>query len=596
MKNKFFTRLQDEINKYLSETIDLSEGVSYSQHRLIKRMMKFKNKDLAGSKIDDDLRYIYYTDIITPRARSEKKNIRIDTKHIRFFSESPSKDFPAVFTLNAKVRDWMMNNGQGNLLNKAVDQFTDFGNVGFKKVKDGYELIDPLNLYVTNQTAETVEDTDLIERHEMTASDIMAMEDWENKEQVINNIGQKSKSSTENATEQEQHKDYFEIYEYTGDITEKHYNQIKGKEGGDEYETLTAKIIVAGLDDGETKEPIVLFAEEIKEGIEDYYIFAHRGSYNGRFWREGIYEQLFDLQIRANEIANNIASGLEWASKIFFKTASSGILQNIRTDLKNGDIIESEDLAQVDTRLHGLDQLISDWNRINEQADLVANSFEVVMGKELKSGTPFRLGSLMDTNANKFFVLLRQNLTLPFKKVFENWVLPDMINDLKDQDLINVVGDDEVLDDLRELAAKQWFYNNLAKIGPHSAAIRETLIEAKAQELSDTDPLLKNREEFWKGVKNRIKVTISGENYDEEEKLETISSLLQVEEDPQRRAYLLDLVYKIKGIPTPPEIEQPRQKAPKQQGLPQGGVIPGQQGFETQTGEQPVEGEEPLEQ
>lgn len=37
----------------------------------------------------------------------------------------------------------------------------------------------------------------------------------------------------------------------------------------------------------------------------------------------------------------------------------------------------------------------------------------------------------MDTNAGKLFVLLRQKITLPYKRVFKQWVLPELIKDMK---------------------------------------------------------------------------------------------------------------------------------------------------------------------
>jgi len=167
----FFSRLETEIDNYLSRQVEISPGVFFNQYKLINRIYKFKNRDLQ-EKIGPNLEYNYYFDIISPRADSEVKNLRFDTKNILIFSQNPTKDFSAVFLANASLKEWLAENGEGLKLKEAVEEFVSNGNIGFKKVKGGYEFIDPLNTYITNITAKHIEDTDIIERHEMTASEL----------------------------------------------------------------------------------------------------------------------------------------------------------------------------------------------------------------------------------------------------------------------------------------------------------------------------------------------------------------------------------------------------------------------------------------
>ena len=72
--------------------------------------------------------------------------------------------------------------------------------------------------------------------------------------------------------------------------------------------------------------------------------------------------------------------------------------------------------------------------------------------------------------------------------------------------------------------------------------------------MQQTEPLIKNAKEIWDGVLERIQVTITGENYDVSENLQTIAAVLQFETDPVRRAFLLDTIYAAKGIPVPPAV------------------------------------------
>ncbi len=92
------------------------------------------------------------------------------------------------------------------------------------------------------------------------------------------------------------------------------------------------------------------------------------------------------------------------ASRVVFKDDNPGIVQNIRTDMENGDIVKSANLSQVDLRLHGLDQLIADYNRILAEADQIANSAEVRATRAFNSGLcclRFVIADLLSSKTNR---------------------------------------------------------------------------------------------------------------------------------------------------------------------------------------------------
>jgi hypothetical protein len=513
---------------------------------------------LTTSKINSDLSYNYYFDIISPRVDGEVKNLRFDTKHIMIFSQNPIKDFAAVFIANASLKSWMNKNQEAIKLKTAVEEFVANGNVGFKRIKGGYEIVDPLNTYITNQRAETVDDTDIIERHEMTASQLKRMTEWDQDvvDRVIKELGNKSFKASEMTTPIPSSQKRYEIFEFTGEVNEKEFNQVRGLEGGDENKYFLAKVVVAGLKENGTGEKFTLFAERLSGKLSDYYLYAHRGRYEGRFWRVGMYELLFDHQIRANEIGNQLARGLEWASKVIFRSKDSKVLQNIRADLDNGDVIITEDLDQVDVRMRGLDQLIADWNRLMNDADRLSNSYEIVRGETLPSGTPFRMGLLMDENAGKLFVLNRQKITIPYKQVFRDWVLPELVKDLSGEKMFMFTGDTEVLDQLRQILVENWYAQNLVAIGPHTKEVADAIKQEKLDEIRKVDPAIKNSKEIWDGVLPRLFVTITGENYEFTEQVQDLVQLVGLEQDPERISWILDQIYRIRNIPIPPKREE----------------------------------------
>ncbi len=564
-QSTLYSRIESEIENYTSRNIELSERVFFSQYKLINRINRFKNRDLSGTKINADLSYNYYFDIISNRADSEVKNLRFDTKHILIFSRNPQKDFPAVFISNAKLKEWMAENGEDEKLKAAVEEFVTSGNVGFKKIDGGYEMVDSLNAYITNQTARSIDNTDLIERHEMIASELKSMSDWNHVDEVIKELGNKFFKAADKTTPIEKTGKVYEIFEFTGEVSEKEFNEVNEEGRGDENKHFLAKVILAGLRKSGAGEKYTLFAEKLDGKMSDYYIYAHRGRYEGRFWRVGMYELLFDHQIRANEIGNQLATGLEWASKVIFRSKDPTVLQNIRADLDNGDVVITEDLAQLDVRMQAMDQLIADWNRLINDADRLSNSFEVVRGESLPSGTPFRLGALIDQNAGRLFALLRQKLALPYKRVFREWVLPELVKYLRGEDIFRLVGDTDILDQFREIMAESWYAQNLVKIGPHTLEIAKTIKAEKLDELRRIDPVIKNSKEIWKNVLPRLFITITGENSDIQDQIQDLINLIGLEKDPARIGWILDQIYRSRGIPIPPR----RETAPAETQLPQ---------------------------
>jgi len=562
-------KIEKEIDAYLNESVDLSDGVKFSQYKLVNRLAKYQHQAYPGNKkTDSQGSYKYWTDITSSRVDSEVKNIDFDTKDITIYSASMTDRLPVLLS-NLYLSQWMRLHHKGQEINDAIEDFSDWGNVVWKKIKGGYEEVDLKNFYVLNTTAKTLEDSDVIERHILTQADLRAKEGiWKNVDKVLKECGNRFFKATEKATEAQSSSPSYEIYERNGEISEKDLWTLQGKEGGDENKYILAKVIVAGLRKSENKGKHVLFADEVSEKP---YREAHRGRYQGRWFRKGLREILVDCQVRANEIANGLSRGLEWASKTIFTSNDSLIVQNILTSVRSGDIIKTSDMQQISVRMQGLDQLVADWNRNLEMADRLANSYEVVRGESLPSGTPFRLGSLIDQNANKLFGFLREKLALGLGDVFNDWIVPEMLRELRSQKVLELTGDAQHLKEYYQTLAKAWYIKNLLVLPPHSREQAETLMALKGEEFARNKRAVINIEDgFWSGFKPRCRVEITGEAVNLTSELETLYSFIQLEQDPIRRSALIEMALAKKNVDitnlpkTEPEAT-PREVAPRTQ-------------------------------
>jgi len=200
-------------------------------------------------------------------------------------------------------------------------------------------------------------------------------------------------------------------------------------------------------------------------------------------------------------------------------------------------------------------------------ADQLANSYEVVTGESSPSGTPFRLAAQQNLNANKLFDFIREKLSIAFQEVIEEWILPTLLKDLKTKEILRITSDSGVLNRYYEVIVDNWYVRNLLSFPPHDDEMAKELKMDKFQELmQNKEAVVDLEKEMWKDFKPRVRVTITGENYNLAAELDTLNSFIQMEQDPVRRTALIEMAMLKKNIDvsalpkTPPQpiaSEQP---------------------------------------
>ena len=561
-------QISDEVTQYVTEEVAGEGGYNFSQYQLTRRISLFETKTYPSGKFDTQGNYKYWFDINTLRIDGEVKNIDFDTKNIKVYSPLEIDILPVII-VNLKLSEYLKATGQAEEINSAIEEGAGWGNIVWKEIKGGYERVDLLNFYVINQTARNLNETPTIERHQFTAARLRGMMGkWDtNSVQEVLDSNNKTYKSKTSSVEHKTTVPYYEVYERNGEISVKDFKEYKGKpvNTGDEKKYMLAKVIAAA-DKSQTtgiNATHIFFVGKISQMPFKEY---HRSRYKQRWWREGIYELLFDLSIRANQIGNQIAQGLELASKIVLRSEDKLIIQSILTDIRNGDIINSKDLSQVDLRMHGFDQLMSDWNRIIALANDVTNSQEVVQGITPASGVPLGTTRLVNQNAGKLFDFIREKLAIPFTKIVEDYIIPDLVKDLSQQEILRLTGDADMLKRLHELIVDHWYLNNLIDLPPHTKEIADALKKEKLDELKVRPELLiKAVKTMFKDFKPRASVIITGEQLNLAEDIQSLVELIQLEADPIRRTALIEKVMRMKGIDvealpkTEPQVPQQQQ-------------------------------------
>jgi len=571
-------QIEREVTDYLTRQVYISKDVDFSQATLVRRIGLFETKTYPNGKFDSQGDYKFWYDIISPRIDAEVKNIDFDTKDVGCESDETVEQLPCLI-VNLSLGDWMKMTGQAEEINSAIEEGSGWGNVVWKKVRGSYERVNLRNIFITNQTAECLDDTAVIERHQLQQSDLREMSNiWNNVEDAIKDCGSDSYKASTDSMSSETTTPYYDVFERNGEVKlsdlKKENESMGPVKDGDENIYVLAKVVVVATKSsggGSTSIDVkrVLYAKKISKMPYKEY---HRGRYKGRWWREGLYEILFDYQVRANQIGNQMAKGLEWASKQIFYSNDKLLVQNIITDLKNGDIIKASQIQKLPVRIEGFDQLLADWNRNIQEANAIANSQEIIQGASMPSGMPFRLGALLNQNANKLFDFIREKFAIPMSQVFEEYVGPKLIKDLSAKRILKLSGDPKMMDRLRTWIVNEWYLENLPILPPHNEEIGMAIKAEKSEELKRNPELvMKGIEKAFKGFKPRFSIVITGENSRKPVKLESYATFIALEQDPVRRRALIERAMKLQDIdisdlpktedlgpqPIPPERSSP---------------------------------------
>ena len=547
-------QIETEITDYLTKPVSLTSGETFSQHKLVRRISLFENHTYPTGKFDKQGNYKYWYDIQTSRIDAEVKNIDFDTKNVMVYSPFEVDEVPSII-VNLKLSEHLKETGQAEEINSAIEEGSGWGNIVWKKVKGRSERVDLKNFYVINQVARSLKQSPVIERHQLTQSELREQgKNWRNLDKVLKDSGQRIYKSDVESTQQDTTMPIYSVYERNGEVNLKDLKEFTKEPvmEGDENKYTFAKVIAVGTEgtSGGVKIKYIVYAKELA-GLNngDIYKEYHRGRYKGRWWREGLYELLFDCQVRANEIGNQIAQGLQYASKVLFTGEDKQIIQNVITDLKNGDYIRSKDLRQVEVRMQGFDQLIADWNKTLELANDIANSREVVQGITPAAGTPLGTSQMLNANANKLYDFLREKLTIPYKEIFEEEVIPGLIETITMEEVLRLTGNSKMMDRMRELIIENWYINNLVAIGPHTKEVAETLKAEKMKEMSKKKDLpIKDFKRVFDDFKPRMATIITGENTRRLEERDSFIQFVPMEADPIRRSALIEEGMRRSGI------------------------------------------------
>lgn len=517
---KLFSELQDIKSNYEGGTIEITNGLPFSQYKTI-RMIEFysSSKFLEGGK-DQLQREKPFYNIVNTMVDTAVVATDIDTKDIKVESER-EQDFDKSFLFNHEIQKWMKESDFAKELNDMGETRARYGGVVVKKcMNEGkleIEVVDWKNL-VTDPVK--IHAGLIIECHYMTPMELRAkMDVWSNVPEAIALYGKKGYTKADARVE---------VWEVHGELPDV-YLADEAEATGDEkdYSNQIHYYAVKG------NKSVHLYWEQEKESPYKYLAWK---TVSGRALGRGVVEEGEEAQVWTNDSVQKKQAALELSGKVILKTNSKKIGNNVMTDMDNGSIVVLEDGKELDVLnlLNGampqFTETMSEWW---SQYERTTSSYDAVRGETPPSGQPYRLQALVANQGGSHFDYRREEWGIFLTELFNDWVFPYIEKQINKKHILASDFSPEELARLDEhYAAFQASDYAKEKILSGEVITQEDFLSLQDQFSELIGKTGKRRfldipDGYYKDMDAKLTINVTGEQKNKMATLESLNSILQ---------------------------------------------------------------------
>ena len=511
--------IQQEVKDFETQNVQIVDGLFFNQKETLEKIYYYYNSQFLSGDRDNEGDKKYFYNIVKNPCKVTTKAIDFDTKHIRIQTAGGGSS-QKTWWFERDLKFWMKDQNFGKVLNRIFDELPKFGSAVLKVINGQPYFVDLRN-FVVEQAADTLNDSAyIIESHNYVPAEFRRVGKelgWDNIEDVIKE-------------HHESGKPYITVYERYGEVMESDEDGNKtypykrvfiADSGSDEYDrTLRQTLPHAGF---------TLKEDEVE--THPYWEF-HFEKIPGRWLGVGIVELLFDPQIRQNELANQEAKGTYWAALHLFQTSDESINKNLMTDVQNGQVLTPDSpLTPVDMTERNLSYFNLQTDKWLRNRDELTFSYEVTRGERLPAGTPLGSARLAAGMAGAYFEQIMENIALDVKEFLFKVIVPQFEKENSGEHILRLAGED--LDKVRQLIISQKsrdalfrFLTKKSKLpsNQHYEAIKASIGEMAKQ---GKEKILTIPKEFYKNLKYKIDIIITGEEKDSDLISQTLFAGLQ---------------------------------------------------------------------
>lgn len=463
-KDLYFKKIREIISDSENSYIETkrsknSKPIKYNQRETIERI----NLYLADKFLEREDGFFF--NIITPRIPHFTKLISPDTKDFMPYGIG-TYNMCQSWILRKKTKEFFDKTSFYRTLNDSAEGLSTYGSALWKRVyrEDGKKELQEVNLLNVyfDQTTEWIKDTDVVEKHFLSRNKLWEkMDVWDNVAQLI-----------------KQDKKEYEIQEFWGYIEENNKNVFK-------------HCFVSLVDE------LVLWEEKVDVKDFPYYDF-HLGRYKGRWMRVGVPERLFKIQERTNELVNQNAQTTAIASLLLLKSGTPDVSGNVLTQAENGQIISDATLEQVGIANTGLNAFIQEMTLLNQQADKLCLTPEILQGESSPSNTTFRGIAVVNAGAVTAFKNYRQDFFEKIANILVEDIMPDFVKDWKHEDIIDMLEDELDMEEYKKALQREMEKEVLLDGIVITNEVRNDILTTIEDNIKNTRKSIKvDNDDFW---------------------------------------------------------------------------------------------------
>ena len=409
-----------ELNKFKTD----KDTNGFNQYNNILRIDKYSRGEYLS--LDDDSALFWQ--LGTPRIPLYAKSIDMDTKNFSMIGIGKFNWFKA-FIANARFRQWAIDNRLAITLDDTSDGIAKYGSMIWKKSYDKNKvLLEKVNLknIFFDQSVENIIDSPVIELHYLSE-----MELRRRYPEQAGEIIKKNNKSTEGTDRTEEEESKYELAERWGEFKLEEEDVIEYRHsitsGSGDAEVVCVDDVIKTDDKGMPKE-------------FPYFDF-HGERVAGRWQAMGVIERLYGLQEQINKLVNQNDSANDIASLLLFRTVDPNTTGNLLDSAISGQIVQSQDLAQMPIDNRFINTFISQLREIEVKADSLCYINDSISGDTPPSGVPYRSLAVATRASASTFRYIKTAIGEKMGWILEKEIMPDVVREFNKEDLFDIMED-----------------------------------------------------------------------------------------------------------------------------------------------------------
>ena len=480
MNKNIFAQVRQETDDFVNNYIEVVPGYSFSQYQTIKRIHLYSNDRFENGQTYMGRDKIFFNICNNPTEVAATL-LDFDTKNIKAYSRAP-QSYDKLFLFNKELEYYLKENDFATTLNDLAVDVARYGSAVLQKTSKGIKSVD-LRKLVLDPTVKRINDSRFISiQHELTNSDLREMAKknrWDMKavEDVIAKFGDSKPANSYldaagTTFNQIRSSDYIKITERYGEVPEE---WLKGREAKDNSKMVRSIFIIAGADQTAKDSKGTIIGEEgvvlFKSPWYKRYPFMdfHYTKTRGRWLGIGVVEKLFPIQIRFNELKNQLRFAMELSSKRIFQTRDRTAYNNLLTDIDNGQILLTKsEITPVANEERNLAAFNVEEGAYYKQAQDLTFAYEAVRG-DLGSNTTATAATIATQRGGSVFEFKKENIGNDLRNFFNDFVKDDVIKSITPKHILVFSGNTEELnifdDKFAQAKANKYFVQKLLKTG-----------------------------------------------------------------------------------------------------------------------------------